>query len=203
MAAAASTKPDNTDVRLVATTQTSRSSPRERHSDSAKYTASWVLPQELSQSRDPASAAARPGVTTTVVPGVSAAPRSGADSGLPLKPSAIGGTAPDLTGHAAAWARDPAGPVAVIWLSTARYPRSTICTETSLEPAPVQPITIRQSTGAENLSTRKYCRHPQYARDGEKVHATPGTCPPWRARWPGRSWFGPRLSRSVHPVPPA
>src|ERR1700728_652978 len=136
MAAAASTKPDNTDVRLVATTQTSRSSTRERHSDSAKYTASWVLPQELSQSRDPASAAARPGVSTTVVPGVSAAPRSGADSGLPLKPSAIGGTAPDLTGHAAVCARDPAGPVAVICLSTARYPRSTISTGPSLEPRP-------------------------------------------------------------------
>src|ERR1700735_1986967 len=44
-------------------------------------------------------------------------------------------------------------------------------------PALAQPITIRHSTGAENLSTRKYFRHAQYARDGGKVHATPGTWP--------------------------
>ena len=40
IAAAACTKPDSTDARLLATTQVSTSTPGERHSDSAKYRAS-------------------------------------------------------------------------------------------------------------------------------------------------------------------
>ena len=40
IAAAACTKPESTDARLLATTQVSTSTPGERHSDSAKYRAS-------------------------------------------------------------------------------------------------------------------------------------------------------------------
>src|SRR5215471_20325251 len=56
MAAAASTYPASTDALLAAITQTSTSTARDRHSDSAKYTASWVLPHAPSQSGDPSAA---------------------------------------------------------------------------------------------------------------------------------------------------
>src|SRR5262245_55477080 len=50
-AAMAAAYPDSTEARLVASIQTSISSRPDRHSDSAKAAASWVLPDEPSQSR--------------------------------------------------------------------------------------------------------------------------------------------------------
>src|SRR5215471_13819404 len=117
MAAAASMYPDSTDARLVAATQTSKSAARDRHSDSAKYTAIWVLPHACRQSGD-APAIVWSGVSTTVAPGTSVVPRSGAVSGLALKPSASGGIAPVLAGNVAPGTCDPVDPAALAWLST-------------------------------------------------------------------------------------
>jgi len=78
------------------------------HSDSAKATASWVLPDDLSQfcasgaATGPgkaAGAAARSGTSATAAPAGSAAGRAGAVSSLALKPSASAGTVPDRIGH--------------------------------------------------------------------------------------------------------
>ena len=114
-ASAASAYPASTDARLVAATQTSRSTSRDRQRDSAKNAASWVLPHDPSQSRDPAPPP-RPGTSTTALPGTSAAPSRGALSGLVLNPSASGGTTPERTGHSAWPSGDPTGPSAGTWL---------------------------------------------------------------------------------------
>ncbi len=114
-APAASAYPASTDARLVAGTQTSRSTSRDRQSDSAKNAASWVFPHDPSQSREPAPPP-RPGTSTTAVPGTSAAPTRGALSGLVLNPSASGGTTPMRTGHCAWPSGDSAGPPAGTWL---------------------------------------------------------------------------------------
>src|SRR5690242_10784246 len=100
IAADACPKPDSTDARLVATTQVSTSTPGERHSDSAKYRASWVLPLDARQSN--AVAGACSGTSATAAPGTSADSRPGTLSGLTEKSSASGGTEPDQTGHVAA-----------------------------------------------------------------------------------------------------
>ena len=92
----------------MASIQTSRSTPPDCHSDSAKAAASWVLPDDLSQScasgaaagpGKAAGAAARSGTSATAAPAGSAAARSGAVSGLALKPSASAGTVPDRMGQ--------------------------------------------------------------------------------------------------------
>ena len=114
-ATAASAYTACTAARLVAGTQTSRSTSWDRHSDSAKNAASWVLPHDPSQSRDPVPPA-RPGTSTTAVPGTSAAPSRGALSGLVLNPSASGGTTPARTGHWACPSADSTGPPAGTWL---------------------------------------------------------------------------------------
>ncbi len=121
-ATAASAKADSTAPRLVATAQTSSSTWRDCQSHSAKATASWVLPDEPSQSRAP-SAATRPGTSATAVPGTSAARSAGAVSGRALNPSASEGTAPDLTGQDACPLQFAAGPGADTSLSMATYPR--------------------------------------------------------------------------------
>src|SRR5215468_10179751 len=95
-ATAASTYADRIDARLVATIQTSRSTLPECHSHSADEAASCVLPHASSQAPD-RPAVARPGVSTTVAPGTIADSRAAAVSGLALKPSASGGTAPART----------------------------------------------------------------------------------------------------------
>ena len=78
----------------MASIQTSRSTPPDSHSDSAKAAASWVLPDDLSQSCAPgaasgpgrvAGAAARSGTSATVAPAGSAAARPGDVSGLALE----------------------------------------------------------------------------------------------------------------------
>ena len=74
-AVAACTKPDSSDARLLATTQASTSTPGERHSDSATWRASWVLPLDARQSR--ADAGAWSDTSTTAAPGTSAVSRSG------------------------------------------------------------------------------------------------------------------------------
>ena len=89
---------------MLAATQTSRVTSPDCHSDSAAYTASWVLPQAPSQSRTPA-VAARAGTSATVAPGARTALRLGDVSGRELNPSASGGTTPDRTG----WAGCPSG----------------------------------------------------------------------------------------------
>ena len=109
IAAAACTKPDSTDARLLATTQVSTSTPGERHSDSAKYRASWVLPVDPRQSR--AAEGTWSGTSATVAPGISVVSRSGTVSGLTVKPSASGGTGPDQIGHVGVWPSCPPGPV--------------------------------------------------------------------------------------------
>jgi hypothetical protein len=78
------------------------------------------LPHDPRQSGDP-SGASWPATSATAVPGTSAEPRAGAVSGLVLKPSAISGTAPDLTGQTTSGTSGPTGPVALTRLSTARY----------------------------------------------------------------------------------
>ena len=92
----------------MASIQTSRSTPPDCHSDSAKAAASWVLPDDLSQSGASgaasgpgrvAGAAARSGTSATAVPAGSAAARPGDVSSLALKPSASAGTVPDRTGQ--------------------------------------------------------------------------------------------------------
>src|SRR5260370_1066782 len=103
IAATACTKPDSTDARLLATTQVSTSTPGERHSDSAKYRASWVFPpgpRQFGAER----AAGPPGAacshtSATVAPGISVVSRPATVSGLTVKPSASGGTGPDQTGQ--------------------------------------------------------------------------------------------------------
>src|SRR6202012_2535428 len=103
-AAVAAAYPDSTAARLVAWIQTSRSSRRECHSDSAKAAASWVLPDDLSQSRAAGSPAGpghapRRGTTAPAPPARSTAVRSGAVSSRSVKPSATVGTVPDRTGQ--------------------------------------------------------------------------------------------------------
>jgi hypothetical protein len=88
--------------------QTSRSTSRLCHSESAKLAASWVLPHDASQSRDPLPTG-RAGTRATAVPGRSAAPRLGAVSSRAVKPSAAAGITPDWTGHPASSARGGSG----------------------------------------------------------------------------------------------
>ena len=68
----------------------------ECHSHSAEDAASCVLPHASSQAPD-RPGVGRPGASTTVAPGISADSRAAAVSGLALKPSASGGTAPART----------------------------------------------------------------------------------------------------------
>jgi hypothetical protein len=86
-------------------TQTSKSMSRDCHSDSARWTASCVLPTDARQSGDHAGPTARSddvGVNATAAPGASTSDRPGADSGLATKPSARGGRRPDLIGQVTA-----------------------------------------------------------------------------------------------------
>ena len=106
----------------MAVTQTSRSSSCDDHMDSAKYTASWVLPHEPGQSGEPGvTAAERAGVSATLAPGVSICPRPGADSGLATKPAASGGTRPDLTGQVTVLPVPPAGSAGARLSALTRY----------------------------------------------------------------------------------
>ncbi len=90
----------------MASIHTSRSTPRDCHSDSAKAAASWVLPDDLSQScaagtaaGPTAGAAARSGTSATAAPAGSAAVRPEAVASRALKPSASAGAVPDRTGQ--------------------------------------------------------------------------------------------------------
>ena len=89
----------------MASIQTSRSTPPDCHSNSAKAAASWVLPDDLSQScasgaatGPGAGAGARSGTSATAAPAGSSAARPGAVSSRALKPSASAGTVPDRIG---------------------------------------------------------------------------------------------------------
>ena len=103
----------------MASIQTSRSTPPDCHSDSAKAAASWVLPDDLSQScasgaptgPGNAAGAARSVTSATAAPLGSAATRRGAVSSLALKPSASVGTVPDRMGQDGRPGAAPAGPV--------------------------------------------------------------------------------------------
>src|SRR5215468_6663121 len=72
---------------------------RARHSDSARYAASWVLPVPPGQSYRCRRASGP--VRTTGRPGASASARPGTVSGLALKQSASDGTSPERTAAAA------------------------------------------------------------------------------------------------------
>ena len=119
MLPAASANPDSTDARLVATTHTSSSTSRLRHSDSATHTASWVLPHDSSQPPG-GGPATRTGTSATTAPATSAAPRLAAVSARALNASASGGTGPDRIGRSTRTPRDPVGPP----LSAGCWPRS-------------------------------------------------------------------------------
>ena len=92
----------------MAVTQASRSTERDCHTDSARPTTSWVLPDGPAQPA--ALAVGRPGTSATAAPGTTAASRPGIVSGRAMKPSASGGTRPDRTGHATPRGWLPAGP---------------------------------------------------------------------------------------------
>ena len=119
----------------MASIQTSRSTPPDCHSDSAKAAASWVLPDDLSQScasgaatgpGEAAGAAARSGTSATAAPAGSAAARPGAVSSLALKPSASAGTVPDRMGQDGRPGAAPAGPAGGTALLMARCPRPAV-----------------------------------------------------------------------------
>ena len=78
------------------------------------------LAARTSQSCAP-SAVAWAGTSATVVPGLSADPRSGAVAGLSIKSSASAGAAPDRTGQPTCLSGEPVGPPAGTLLSTAHY----------------------------------------------------------------------------------
>jgi hypothetical protein len=120
------TKPESTDVRLVALIQISRSMAPDRHSDSALTTATWVLPQAPSQFCGP-SAKAEPGTSATDEPGTSASTTPRAVSGRSVKPSASGGTLPTRN------RRDPGSAGISPEGTTARYSHLFIVSKTSSE----------------------------------------------------------------------
>src|SRR5215831_14843965 len=112
--------PVRTDARPVAVTHTSRSTSRARQTDSARYTASWVLPVPPGQSYScrltsgPVSATRRPGAIASA--------RAGPVSGRALKQSASGGTAPDRIAEVRRRSSGPTDFAARSWLSTGAPP---------------------------------------------------------------------------------
>jgi hypothetical protein len=93
MILAASAYPESIDAVLLASIQTSKSIDLDRHCDSAKKAASWVLPQHRSQScGEPPPGRRGRGASAMAGLPFSAINRSGPVSGRVLNLSASGGT---------------------------------------------------------------------------------------------------------------
>jgi hypothetical protein len=148
----------------VASIQTSRSTPPDCHSDWAKAAASWVLPDDLSQScaseaaTEPGTgAAARSGTSATAAPAGSAVGRPGAVSSLALKPSASAGTVPDRIGQDGRPGAAPAGPSGGTALLMARCPRLAVRGQRGRGR---RPVWLSRSSGCSVRASRLHHRCP-------------------------------------------